>query len=256
MMRKTGLLILVVALSSCRFASPLADDDAPAPDAPTADSASTEPILEPVLEPTAEAVDDALQPTVAITEAIDAAVVDAEAQAATVATVRNVGTAMFSWLTDQVGAAPAPGGGLRVAAHVTWRPAPGAASARRGDVAGHLGLGRVAERGAQQTEGAGSTYDVETVPLITHEDLMAWLVPVYLAELPTTDGWGHDLEYRLNVADVLAQQVMAIRSPGRDGAFAATSYPVAAFAPNAFDEDIVWADGFFVRWPEQGATSE
>lgn len=225
-------------------------------DPPSADAPSTEPILQPALEPTAEVVDDAVQPTDAITEAIDAAVVDRDAQAATVMSLRNAGTAMFSWLTDQVGSAPAPDGGLRVAAHVAWQPGPGAASTRRGDLQGHPGPDRVAARGALQYPKSGDSYDVETVPLITHAELEALLVPVYIAELPTTDGWGHDLEYRLDVANPLTEQVMAIRSPGRDGAFAATSYTVADFAPDAFDEDIVWADGFFVRWPKQGTTTE
>ncbi|MFP5288928.1 MAG: hypothetical protein ACLGI9_24540, partial [Thermoanaerobaculia bacterium] len=64
------------------------------------------------------------------------------------------------------------------------------------------------------------------------------------------DGWGHPYEYYLNVENPLAPQVMGIRSPGRDGEFSAVSYTVGPFDPYDFDEDIVWADGFFVRWPQ------
>jgi hypothetical protein len=51
------------------------------------------------------------------------------------------------------------------------------------------------------------------------------------------------------VENPLAAQVMSLRSPGRDGFFADNSYEITSFDPEAFDEDIVWADGFFVRWP-------
>ena len=44
---------------------------------------------------------------------------------------------------------------------------------------------------------------------------------------------------------------MSIRSPGRDGKYSATEYSVTPFDPVDFDEDIVWADGFFVRWPQK-----
>jgi len=44
---------------------------------------------------------------------------------------------------------------------------------------------------------------------------------------------------------------MMIRSPGRDGVFSAADYDVSSFTPSDFDQDIVWADGFFIRWPEK-----
>ena len=66
-----------------------------------------------------------------------------------------------------------------------------------------------------------------------------------------TDGWGHPLEYYLNTENPTAPQVMGIRSPGRDGTFSGGRYTVGAFDPGDFDEDIVWADGTFVRWPQR-----
>jgi uncharacterized protein len=137
---------------------------------------------------------------------------DAEAQKRTVSQIRDVGTAMFSWLTDQVGAAAA---------------------------------------GQSQTEHVAPSTDLKDYAPISHEELTMILVPQYIQKVPETDGWGNRYEFFLNAKDPMAQQVMSIRSPGRDGKFSAKSYTVTAFDPDDLDEDIVWADGFFVRWPQR-----
>lgn len=142
---------------------------------------------------------------------------DAEAQKRTVSQIRNVGTAMFSWLTDQVGAAAA---------------------------------------GQSQTEHVAPPTDLKDYAPISHEELTMILVPQYIQKVPETDGWGNRYEFFLNAKDPLAQQVMSIRSPGRDGKFSAKSYTVTAFDPDDLDEDIVWADGFFVRWPQRQEPKE
>lgn len=133
---------------------------------------------------------------------------DQAAQKRTVADLRNVGTAMMSWLTDQVGAAAA----------------------------------------GQET---APPYDVRQVPSISHQELQGLLVPDYLQTLPERDGWGHPYEFRLSASDPLARHVMSIRSPGRDGKFSGDVYEVEPFAPDHYDEDLVWADGFFLRWPQR-----
>jgi uncharacterized protein len=133
------------------------------------------------------------------------AATDEEAQKRTVADIRNTGTAMFSWLTDQVGAAA-----------------------------------------AGQNE-----VDMDRYSVLSLEELQAILLPQYMQRIPNTDGWGNPYEYYLNVENPLAEQVMGIRSPGRDGRFSSDEYTVTSFEPGEFDEDIVWADGFFVRWPQK-----
>jgi hypothetical protein len=78
------------------------------------------------------------------------------------------------------------------------------------------------------------------------------LTPQYLQDIPTLDGWKHDYEYYLNTANPLAQNVMAVRSFGRNGTNdGGPSYTVTSFEPTNYDQDIVWADGFFVRWPQK-----
>jgi hypothetical protein len=131
------------------------------------------------------------------------------AQKQTVADIRNTGTAMFSWLTDEVGAAAA-------------------------------GQSQVPQ-----------TLDLADYAAISHADLATILVPMYMQEVPELDGWDFPYELYLDVANPLAQQVMAIRSPGRDGLYSDTAYTIGAFDPESLDEDIVWADGFFVRWPQK-----
>lgn len=137
---------------------------------------------------------------------------DKEAQKRTVAAIRNTGTAMFSWLTDQVGASAA---------------------------------------GQSQTEQGPTTVELKHYPLVSRAQLGKILVPEYIQKIPETDGWGNPFEYYLNTANPLAPQVMGIRSPGRDGRFSAASYSVGPFDPEDYDEDIVWADGYFVRWPQK-----
>lgn len=128
-------------------------------------------------------------------------------QKATIADIRNTGTAMFAWLTDQVGAAAA---------------------------------------GASTTQ-----VDLRDYPPITQADLATILVPEYIREVPAADGWGHPFEYALNVSNPLAKEIMAIRSTGKDGVAEGDVYTITSFEPEDTDQDIVWADGFFIRWPQQ-----
>ncbi|MEO8505566.1 MAG: prepilin-type N-terminal cleavage/methylation domain-containing protein [Acidobacteriota bacterium] len=127
-------------------------------------------------------------------------------QKRTVADMRNLGTAMFSWLTDQVGASA-----------------------------------------------AGATVDLSAYTGISTQALIAGqLVSQYIQDVPTLDGWKNTYHYSLNTANPLAKQVMYIRSLGRDKSATTGSYTVQSFDPTDYDQDIVWADGFFVRWPQKG----
>jgi prepilin-type N-terminal cleavage/methylation domain-containing protein len=128
-------------------------------------------------------------------------------QKRTVADMRNAGTAMFSWLTDQVGAAAAGGSATEV------------------DLSKY------------------TSSDAATVASV--------LVPQYLQSVPEKDGWKQNFQYWLETTNVLQPQVMAIGSGGRDKSTPSGTYTVAGFDPTDYDQDIVWADGFFVRWPQK-----
>jgi len=128
-------------------------------------------------------------------------------QKRTVADIRNTGTAMFSWLTDQVGAAAAGQGTVTLGSYTS----------------------------------------------IDHDTLSTLLVPVYMQDVPTVDGWKGTYDFYLKQGNaVLDQQVMLIRSRGRGHTADSTSgYTVTSFDPTDYGQDIVWADGFFVRWPQK-----
>ena len=129
-------------------------------------------------------------------------------QKRTVADMRNTGTAMFSWLTDQVGAAAA------------------------GSAATEIDLSNY-----------GSPIGTDVITSV--------LVPQDLQSVPEKDGWKKDFHYWLETTNVLQPQVMAIGSGGRDASTPSGTYSVAGFDPTDYDQDIIWADGFFVRWPQK-----
>lgn len=98
---------------------------------------------------------------------------------------------------------------------------------------------------------AAAGQDVDEWPAITTGDVRRVLVPTYLATLPTEDGWGHQLEYRLRIDDLQDEHVMLVRSPGSDGEFDSDSYESGAYDPDETARDIVWGDGYFISWPER-----
>ncbi len=103
-----------------------------------------------------------------------------------------------------------------------------------------------------QAMAAGSgTIDMADYPVIAVDDLGDQLVPQYLQAVPLRDGWKRFFDYRLDLVG-LEQTVMAVRSGGADKAFDADTYVTGAFEPTDYSQDIVWADGFFVRWPQRG----
>lgn len=135
-------------------------------------------------------------------------------QKRTLSDVRNTGTAWMSWLTDQVGAASA---------------------------------------------GATKIYDASNHAAISYATIFNYLHPstsfFYMQELPEFDGWNYPIAYALR-SDLLQSNTMAICSQNRGGEWdmakgcALATIEVGAFINTDYDQDIVWADGYFVRWPK------
>ena len=131
-------------------------------------------------------------------------------QKRTMADMRITGTAMFSWFTDQVGAAAA---------------------------------------GQSSTNVVLGSYGT-ALPAASLESMLA---PAYMQKVPPLDGWKFPYEYYLKSgAGTNDRQVMLIRSRGRDNSFDGSEYTVTAFDSTDYNNDIVWADGFMVRWPQKG----
>ena len=81
------------------------------------------------------------------------------------------------------------------------------------------------------------------------EELRALVEPKHVETLPLTDGWSHGLRYECWPEEFCRSY--AIASGGKDGTFDETS--LAAYkqaATQAFDCDIVYANGAFVVYPE------
>jgi prepilin-type N-terminal cleavage/methylation domain-containing protein len=128
-------------------------------------------------------------------------------QKRTVGDTRDVGTAWFSWLTDQVGAAAA---GAANTYAWTW----------------------------------DNTNDGDTL-LGT---LFVSTSMFYIQEVPNNDGWGNPYDYVWN-NNILGARVMGIVSGARDATIDGGTYVMGPFVTTDYNQDIVWADGFFVRYP-------
>ncbi|MEZ5304339.1 MAG: hypothetical protein R3F11_27405 [Verrucomicrobiales bacterium] len=194
------------------------------------------------------------------------AITDADAQKKTVEDIRNMGTAWMSWLTDQVGENEPPDIPplkrelerdlmasalplLLLAQAAAPDPAP-PVQCPVGDYAKSLPAVTFTITKANRN-GPGQGVEFRKVP---YESTMVSLHPAddffYMKEIPKTDGWGHEIEVYIH-ENLLGANVFVIRSPGRDGKFSSTEYSISSFEAGNFDDDIVWADGYMVRWPEQ-----
>jgi type II secretion system protein G len=77
------------------------------------------------------------------------------------------------------------------------------------------------------------------------------LEPQYMQEVPALDGWKQKYDFRMN-SDLSARTIILIGSTGQQGNGTLTAtYTPGAFDPTDYQQDIVWADGFFVRWPQK-----
>jgi prepilin-type N-terminal cleavage/methylation domain-containing protein len=134
-------------------------------------------------------------------------------QKRTVADVRNTGTAWMSWLTDQVGAASA---------------------------------------------GASRTYNAGDFEKPEYPEVFNYLHPsdtfFYMQEVPQLDGWKYELSFA-HAANLLDSNTLIICAGARDGSVeaCATNWTVESFIATDYNQDIVWADGYFVRWPGGGS---
>jgi type II secretory pathway pseudopilin PulG len=84
----------------------------------------------------------------------------------------------------------------------------------------------------------------------TVQDVSKELVPQYTQTLPERDGWKVPYHYWLNTGSLVSLHVMAIASGGADKDCSCTKYTAGAFDMTDYNQDIVWTDGFFVRWPQ------
>jgi general secretion pathway protein G len=133
-------------------------------------------------------------------------------QKRTMADMRNVGTAFMSYVTDAASAAAAGSANKFVGTNY-------------------------------------STLDWSSLFAILHPSQTFF----YMNEVPKVDGWKNSYSYGFT-GNVVSSQVFAIESSGRDGDsdaadVSSADITIGPFVPTQYDQDILWADGFFVRWP-------
>lgn len=131
-------------------------------------------------------------------------------QRRTMANMRNLGTAWYSWLTD---------------------------------------MAAVSAAGANTFDWGLLEQDITAEGLL----LTLYQSPTmfYTRHVPRDDGWGNAFDYAWS-GNPSTQVVIGMRSFGRDGLEGPSSkspYTVGPFVSTAYDEDIVWSDGIFMRYP-------
>ncbi len=74
----------------------------------------------------------------------------------------------------------------------------------------------------------------------------------YIQEVPTIDAWKNSYVWYLAANPLAADTVMAIGSGGNKGNYGLSgNVTVTAFDPTDYEQDILWGDGFFIRWPQK-----
>jgi prepilin-type N-terminal cleavage/methylation domain-containing protein len=82
-----------------------------------------------------------------------------------------------------------------------------------------------------------------------YDKLKNSLVPRYTANVPAYDGWKSTFAFAESTMGMNAQIPIAIRSKGSDKEWDTDDYVTGPFITTDYQQDIVWAAGFFIRWP-------
>lgn len=97
---------------------------------------------------------------------------------------------------------------------------------------------------------ADAPFEWSSCPAIGHDELTALLVPRYAEALPEVDPWGRPYDLCLDREGSESSYRLGVRSAGSDGRVDGR-YVGGPFIPDRTTEDLVWIDGYFVRWPEK-----
>jgi len=110
------------------------------------------------------------------------------------------------------------------------------------------------DRHSSASAGAAKTYSTAGLTFIGYATLEAYLRPTntffYAQTVPQVDGWAKPLRYAHDPNYI----ALFVCSPGRDGTYAqcgASEFEVGSFLVTDYDQDIIWAEGYFVRYPNR-----
>jgi len=86
---------------------------------------------------------------------------------------------------------------------------------------------------------------------IKYSEIEQVLEPQYMQQVPERDGWKQPYVFYMN-SNLNVRTILLTGSGGQKGSGKLdTTYTPGAFDPTDYEQDIVWADGFFVRWPSK-----
>lgn len=118
--------------------------------------------------------------------------------------------------------------------------------------AGNSMMAWLTDQASAAAAGATGTVDLgEWTGITDYDEISAQLVPAYIQELPRLDGWKYSFHYRMDVSNPAADKLFLIASGGRDRSVPAGVYTIGSFDPTDYNQDIIWADGLFLRWPQK-----
>ena len=100
--------------------------------------------------------------------------------------------------------------------------------------------------------GATKIFSTSSFTSLGYATLVSYLRPTdtffYAQGVPQVDGWGSQYRYAVGPNDIR----LLLCAAGRDDNYAQCSQAnviVEPFLATDYDQDIIWADGYFVRWP-------
>ena len=112
-------------------------------------------------------------------------------------------------------------------------------------------MGWLTDQASAAAAGAQGTIDMGDYETISPTLLASELVPTYIQDIPAYDGWKKAYDLYLDTVNPHGDTAMGIRSGGQGNAFDGNTYTPGAFEPTDYAQDVVWVDGFFVRWPQR-----
>ena len=103
---------------------------------------------------------------------------------------------------------------------------------------------------AAAAAGAAGTTAVGSYTTMSASVLAGLIVPQYTQDVPLRDGWKNLMKYYFTT-NYSQKKIMLTISAGQKGSFKLGTYTAGGFEPTDYEQDIAWADGFFVRWPQK-----
>ncbi len=124
---------------------------------------------------------------------------------------------------------------------------------------GHAMMAYIIDEIGASTAGQSKVFKGSALRELTYDSVVARLQPsdtfAYIEVVPEFDAWNYPFYFCLAGNNLQANSVL-ICTGGRDGSIdttadCCTDWEVGPFITSDYDQDIVWGDGYFVRYPDK-----